>query len=276
VKLSATLRRLGQGGLALAAASALSACISVAHDGYHDYDYYGDDAYSHPYGRYDDAHYPGMYFDSGLGLYHVHGHPYHYFHDGYFYRWNTGYWHRSRHWGSHWEPWDARRLPRVVHHGHERIFRERHHRGGQRPAVGHERTRGRFGNRGIETGPRDGQRGEAHHGRPDERRARRHEQREHRRSETGWIGAGPRSHGRPARAEHRRERPENTRHREQQRPDLAERPQRAHSRERGETRQRGEARQRGETRQRGEARQRGESRTGQQRGRGQWQHRNRR
>jgi hypothetical protein len=113
VQLDGTFRKLALSAFLVGGAPALSACVSASEHGYYD-DYPHPPA--HPDGYwYDYPAHPGLFFDSWLGLYSIHGYPDHYFHGGYFYRWHSGHWSRSRHWGRGWEHCDARHLPRAVH-----------------------------------------------------------------------------------------------------------------------------------------------------------------
>jgi hypothetical protein len=123
VQLSGALRRLTLGAFVVGSTPALSACVSVSEHGYYD-DYPYPPA--HPPGGYWYDYYrgyPDLYFDSWLGLYSIHGYPHHYFHDGYFYRWHSGHWSRSRNWGRGWEDCEARHLPHPLHGVHDRPHR---------------------------------------------------------------------------------------------------------------------------------------------------------
>jgi len=119
MKFRGSIRQIALSALVLGAAGALSGCI-VAGGGYHDDGYYGRGDYPpvHPNNGYRYA-YPGgvtLIFDSGLGMYGVYGYPDYYFHQGYFYRWQSGYWNRSRYWDRSWSRCDSRHWPRPVYY----------------------------------------------------------------------------------------------------------------------------------------------------------------
>jgi hypothetical protein len=119
MKFRGSIRQIALSALVLGASGALSGCI-VNGGGYHDDGYYDRDDYPpvRPYNGYRYA-YPGgvtLIFDSGLGMYGVYGYPDYYFHDGYFYRWQSGYWNRSRYWNRNWSRCDSRHWPRPIYY----------------------------------------------------------------------------------------------------------------------------------------------------------------
>jgi hypothetical protein len=129
-----TIRKIALSALLIGATGALSAC--VVNDGYSGggYDDYDDDYYDYPPARPRHGYryaYPGglsLIYDSGLGLYSIYGYPDAYFYNGYFYRWDRGYWNRARHWNRGWERCDSRRWPRPIYHVHNNYYRQ-----GRRP-----------------------------------------------------------------------------------------------------------------------------------------------
>jgi hypothetical protein len=127
-----TLRKLALSALVVGSAGALSGCV-VNGGGYADDGYYDDSRdYPpvHPHDGYRYA-YPGgltLIFDSGLGLYGVFGYPDYYYTGGYFYRWDSGYWNRSRYWNRNWERCESRYWPRPIYQVHNHYYRH-----GRRP-----------------------------------------------------------------------------------------------------------------------------------------------
>jgi len=124
-----TIQKMVLSALLIGATGALSAC--VVNDGY-SRGGYDDDDYppARPRHGYRYA-YPGgltLIYDSGIGLYSVFGYPDYYFHDGYFYRWQSGYWNRARHWNRGWERCDSRRWPRPIYYVNDNYYRH-----GRRP-----------------------------------------------------------------------------------------------------------------------------------------------
>ena len=133
MQFSGTLRKVVLSALVIGAAFALTGCVvnggGYADDGYRDDGYRGYPPASPRHGyRYA---YPGglsLIFDSGLGLYSVYGYPDYYYSGGYFYRWDQGYWNRSRNWDRRWERCDSRYWPRPIRHVHNNYYGR-----GQRP-----------------------------------------------------------------------------------------------------------------------------------------------
>jgi hypothetical protein len=126
-----TLRQLALGALVLGATAALTGCVvpggGYAGDGgYHDdYRDYPPASPQHGY-RYA---YPGglsLIYDSGLGMYGVYGYPDYYYTGGYFYRWNSGHWNRSRHWNRNWQRCDSRHYPRPIYRVNNNYYAKGH------------------------------------------------------------------------------------------------------------------------------------------------------
>jgi hypothetical protein len=75
-----------------------------------------------------------LQFDSRLGVYVVLGHPEHYFHVKWFYRWADGSWHVSTSMNGSWETVNIKRVPsklraKHVHkHKHKRAHPAKHRR----------------------------------------------------------------------------------------------------------------------------------------------------
>jgi hypothetical protein len=114
-----SIRSVVLGGALLTSASLLSGCISVTDPGYRNH---YPPAYPSPGYRYAYPGGPSLYWDSGLGLYTVVGHPDYYWNDGYFYRWSSGYWARSRNWDRGWARCQPRYLPRRVYYVNDHYY----------------------------------------------------------------------------------------------------------------------------------------------------------
>ncbi len=174
-----TIRSAVLGALLAGSGSLLSGCISVTDPGYSHDPYAGNypPAYPAPGYRYAYPGGPNLYWDSGLGLYTVVGYPDYYWNDGYFYRWNGGYWARSHYWGRDWARCQPRYLPRRVYHvqnnyyGHNRRppygwydddYRRRHGSLGNRvgDAVRDQTWNGRDDHRGDSWNDRDNHQGQ--------------------------------------------------------------------------------------------------------------------
>jgi len=183
--------RVGRWALCAAISSSsvvLGACISVSDD--------GDYEYAQPYPSepwYADDYAPALIFDPGLGLYSVHGYPDLYFFEGYYYRWGSGYWHRSHHWRSGWERCDSRWLPRPIHLAHGRRSGGDHHFG--RDTGWHAGPSQHRGHR-DRGGQRDRQTWKAPHQSWQPDRDERHGGRHHTDRDAGWHGNPPQHRGR--------------------------------------------------------------------------------
>lgn len=164
MQVHSTIRKLVLGALLVGASGTLSACVindpgrsGGVYDDDRDYGSYPPARPRHGY-RYG---YPGgvtLIFDSGLGLYSVLGYNDYYYNDGYFYRWDSGYWHRARRWNNRWERCESRYWPRPIHHVHNNYYghgRRPHHdwdRDGDRHHRGDHDGRGDRDGRGDHDG----------------------------------------------------------------------------------------------------------------------------
>jgi hypothetical protein len=124
------IRKLALSALVLGTASSLAGCV-VTNGGYDD-GYYDDGYRGRPPMYPADGYrylYPGgvsLIFNAGLGMYSVYGYPDYYFHDGYFYRYHSGYWNRSRYWNRGWGRCDPRHWPRPVYYVNNNYYRKGH------------------------------------------------------------------------------------------------------------------------------------------------------